>query len=176
MSNSKEYETVGSGAKLQKLKLNLDEINEEMNFTNMENEVYLDTQTGEIIYVPVHLNEDNIYDEEYIANLPEWERDMVEKVKEVYANAWVRFIAVPERGSREAYGIMVKFAKNVEDIEIAERLFDALDGRGAFSRFKRELRRYPDIEDEWYKFKAEMEKREVREWLRGLGIEPVEQE
>jgi len=36
------------------------------------------------------------------------------------------------------------------------------------------LREYPEVEKEWFKFKAEKDKEEVKEWLESIGVEMVE--
>ena len=55
-----------------------------MDTDRWQNQAYFDTETGDIIYIPTELDEDNVYDDEYIANLPDWEKEMVEKVRVVY--------------------------------------------------------------------------------------------
>jgi len=47
----------------------------------------------------------------------------------------------------------------------------ALDGKGAFRRFKNVLMDYPEVEKQWFKFKAEKDKEEVKDWLESIGIE-----
>jgi len=155
------------------LELDLEDISIIMDTDRWEHQAYLDTKTGEIIHIPIELDEDNIYDDEYISGLPEWEKEMVEEVKGVYEDEEGRYIIIPERASRDAYETMVEFTKTLDDPNISEKLFDALDGRGAFRRFKNVLSRYPKIEEQWYKYKDELEKQEVREWLWSIGIEPV---
>ena len=54
-----------------------------MDTDRFENQVYFDTSTGEIIHIPVELNENNVYDEEYVAGLPKWEKEMIAQVKAV---------------------------------------------------------------------------------------------
>lgn len=56
---------------------------------------------------------------------------------------------------------MVKFAERVEDPILRERLRYALDGKGAFRKFKGTLREYPEVEEQWFKFKADCDKEEV---------------
>lgn len=154
--------------------MDLEEISIIMDTNRWEHEAYLDTQTGKIIYIPVELNEDNIYEEEYISGLPEWEREMVEDVKAIYEDEENRYVIIPERSSSEAYENMVRFTKTLDDPDISDKLFDALDRRGAFRRFKDVLRRYPDIDEQWYKFKEKIEKQEVRKWLWRIGIDPID--
>jgi len=148
---------------LKVLKVDLEDISIVMDTDRWENEAYLDTKTGEIIHIPTELDEDNIYDDKYISDLPEWENEMVEDVKAVYEDEEERYIIIPERVSSDAYDMMVKFTKRLDNLIVSEKLFDALDGRGAFRRFKNVLSRYPKINEQWYKFKMELEKQEVRE-------------
>lgn len=109
---------------LRELKVDLEEVSIVMDSDRWENKACLDTVTGEIIYIPAELDED--------------EED--------------RYIAIPERTSNDGYDMMVQFTKRLEDFNISQILFDALDGRGAFRRFKNVLRRYPRIEEQWYKY------------------------
>lgn len=160
---------------LKQLKVDMEDISIIMDTDSYENQAYFDTLTGDTIYIPADLNnEDNVYDEKYVANLPKWEREMVDQVKAIYEDEDRRFIFIPKRDSFEAYDIMVQFVKKLDDIDISEELFDALDGKGAFRRFKNVIKRYPKIEKQWYKYKEEADKQEVREWLWSIGIEPIE--
>ena len=159
---------------LKELKVDLEDISIEMDTDRWQNQAYFDTETGDIIYIPTELNEDNVYDDEYIANLPDWEKEMVEKVRVVYEDEGGRYEIIPERASFEAYDIMVKFTEELDDLTVSEKLFDALDGKGAFRRFKNVISRYTEIKEQWYRYKLEVEKQEVREWLWSIGIEPVE--
>ncbi len=171
---SRQKEKYNHYDSLKQVKVDLEDISIVMDTDRWENQAYLDTLTGEIMYVPTELNEDNIYDDEYVSSLPEWEKEMVEEIKEIYEDEEDRYIIIPERTSNDAYEVMVEFAKRLDNFDVSEELFDALDGRGAFRRFKDTLRRYPDIEKEWYDFQLATEKQEVREWLWSIGIEPVE--
>jgi hypothetical protein len=159
---------------LKELKVDLEDISIATDTDDWGNKAYLDTETGNIIYVPTELDEDNVYDEKYVAELPDWEKEMVEKVKAVYEDEEGRYEAIPKRASFEAYDVMVKFTEELDDLTVSEKLFDALDGKGAFRRFKNVISRYPKIEEQWYRYKLEVEKQEVREWLWSIGIEPVE--
>jgi hypothetical protein len=159
---------------LKELKVDLEEISIIMDTDRWEHPAYLDTVTGEIIYIPLELDEDNVYDEQYIAGLPDWEKEMIEGIKAVYEDEEERYKIIPERTGFEAYNVMVEFTKRLDDFTVSQKLFDALDGKGAFRRFKNVISRYPKIEEQWYKYKEEVEKQEVIEWLWNIGIEPME--
>ncbi len=98
-----------------KLKLDLEEISIVMDTDRWVNQVYLDTDTGQIIYIPTELDEDNVYDDEYISKLPQWEKEMVEDVKVVYEDEAGRYEVIPERTSYEVYDIMIEFTKRLDN-------------------------------------------------------------
>jgi len=66
---------------------------------------------------------------------------------------------------------MQLFALDREDEELRRLLLVALDGKGAFGRFKRVLEEYPEEREEWYREKDEAITDLVREWLLTLDIE-----
>lgn len=45
---------------------------------------------------------------------------------------------------------MVEFTETVSDLRLREKLAVALDGRGAFGRFKRVLGDYPEERERWF--------------------------
>jgi hypothetical protein len=67
--------------------------------------------------------------------------------------------------------MMVEFARNLADRNLQKRLYSALDGRRAFRRFKDTLREYPEVGKEWFQFKSDRDKEEVKDWLESIGIE-----
>ncbi len=154
--------------------MDLEDISIIMDTDRYEQEAYLDTKTGQVIDIPIELDEDNVYDDNYISGLPKWEQELVEDIKAIYEDEEERYMIIPERRKSDAYELMIRFVKRLENPKVSEELFDALDGKGAFRRFQNTLRKYPKIEEQWYKFKEESEKQEVREWLWSIGIEPIE--
>jgi hypothetical protein len=72
--------------------------------------------------------------------------------------------------SRDAYRDMVDFIGTVSDRRLAERLSDAIRGRGAFRRFAGTLDR--ESEDElsrWFVFAGERRRGRARAWLADIG-------
>jgi len=63
-----------------------------------------------------------------------------------------RYLEIEAPSSREAYEWMVEFAEGLEDEKLQEKLWIALDGKGAFRRFKNVLLNYPDKRDAWFEF------------------------
>ncbi|MDP2935487.1 MAG: UPF0158 family protein, partial [Dehalococcoidia bacterium] len=85
-----------------------------------------------------------------------------------------RFITVPKTESHEAYGDMEEFIVTVKDRILQGLLEVAIDGRGAFRRFKDVLARYPNEEQRWFRFRDERGRQRILEWLEEEGIEAVE--
>jgi hypothetical protein len=82
-------------------------------------------------------------------------------------------IHVEPLGSRIEYGWMEEFAGTVGDDRLRDRLEIALDGRGAFRRFKNVLHDAPDESERWFAFRDDRLRAAAREWLAEHGIEPT---
>lgn len=67
--------------------------------------------------------------------------------------------------SREAYQDMVDFTHLVGDARARDLLSRALEGRGAFRRFKDTLFEFPGIRREWFSFHDLRMQRRAIEWL-----------
>jgi len=64
------------------------------------------------------------------------------------------------------YQDMADFAERISDERAGRRLARAIDGGGAFRRFKDELHEeYPDLLPAWYAFRDVRAKRRAVEWL-----------
>jgi hypothetical protein len=64
------------------------------------------------------------------------------------------------------YKDMADFAEQISDDRAARRLARAIQGRGAFRRFKDELNEeYPELLPAWYTFRDVRAKRRAVEWL-----------
>jgi len=63
-----------------------------------------------------------------------------------------RWLWVNSEGSRPGYRDMELFIDGLDDADAADRLSIAINGRGAFRRFKDVLTRWPDLFDRWSDF------------------------
>ncbi len=79
---------------MRRLRVDLEEIAMAMEMQMSENESYLDTETGEVVMVPHELQGEDIFDEEYVAGLPEWEQDLVPLAREIFQGS-DRYAAIP---------------------------------------------------------------------------------
>jgi len=68
---------------------------------------------------------------------------------------------------------MADFAETLEAPELRARLRVALDGKGAFGRFRRALSDDLAQRERWHRYHDERVRAEVEDWLEGLDIEPA---
>jgi hypothetical protein len=161
---------------MKKLKVDIGEITLIMETSdNFDSITLFDTETGEIVSVPNEvMSAIESKDEEALQDQPDWEKDLIEIAESIANNESGRYVDVPRKPSYEAYDLMVEFASSVTNKHLREKLDIALDGKGAFSKFKKVISDYPDEEKRWFAFKGKRLREEVVEWLNDLGIEPIE--
>jgi hypothetical protein len=84
-----------------------------------------------------------------------------------------RWLEVPNLGSQDGWRDMADFIATLDDSDVAGRLTDAIDGRGAFSRFRRQLDRHPELIGRWQAFSAECRIGRARSWLAAAGYDAL---
>lgn len=145
---------------MRKLKINWNELMDAFDNCRIGYQYYLDIVTGEILYIS-----------------DEWmDTDEIERLYEQIKSDRKRYLDIPTHSSSEGYQEMQAFAETVKDENLKEKLWIALDGRGAFRRFKDVLLGYPEERQRWFKFKEERLKSEINEWLEENEIELAEEE
>ena len=160
---------------MKKLKVDIDDITLAMESTGEfeENVCYLDTETGRVFSILGSVMDDvEEGNEESIKDYPEWMKEEVIDAEAVLSDEKRRFVEIPKISSHEAYEFMEEFVSNIKDERIRDRLFRAIQGKGAFRRFKDTISEWPDLEKRWYEYKDESIKKEVLDWLETIGIEP----
>ncbi|HEV8616525.1 MAG TPA: UPF0158 family protein [Methylomirabilota bacterium] len=82
-------------------------------------------------------------------------------------------IHIEPLGSSVEYGWMAEFAATVGDARLRDRLEIALDGHGAFRRFKKLLLDFPAERERWFTFQDARLCAAARGWLAEHDIEPT---
>jgi len=82
-----------------------------------------------------------------------------------------RFVHLDPASSREQYRWMERFVQSVEDPTLRERLILAIDGKGAFRRFKDVLLSYPVERDRWFSYRANLLHIYINGWLETQDME-----
>ncbi|MFW0794669.1 UPF0158 family protein [Gordonia sp. CPCC 205515] len=82
-----------------------------------------------------------------------------------------RWLNVDCAGSRQGFRDMTLFIESLADEALAEKLRIAINGRGAFRRFRDVLWDTPESM-QWQVFSDERKRGRAREWLAGAGYRP----
>jgi hypothetical protein len=176
---------------VKKQKVNFDEVQKAMEDVSRDTfDYFLDMVTGEVIAFSEEIlsdvksrlydsDSDEIGDEiEYIEfdeepDLPVWMEDEVELALEILLDEGGRYVRIPGREPAAAYKSMSEFIDTVEDKVLGEELSNALNGKGAFRRFKDVLIDFPKERKRWHGYNAKAMKKEIIGWLSSIGAEPV---
>jgi hypothetical protein len=84
------------------------------------------------------------------------------------------FLRVEPAASREQYKWMERFVAGVTDEALRERLVIAIDGKGAFRRFKDVLLNYPTERERWFSYRADLLHWHMQKWLEKEQLAPKE--
>jgi len=139
--------------KRKSLKLDMGELCSAMEESSYEHDYYLDLKTGEILLLSDYVDDE---DQDILRNKIEGDRG--------------RYEPIPKTGSFEGYQDMRDFIASIGDERISEVLETAIQGRGAFRRFKDVLIRYPEERDRWFKFKDDRMFETAKSWLDDIGV------
>jgi len=85
-----------------------------------------------------------------------------------------RYLRIDPVSSREQYRWMERFIATVEEEELRRQLNVAIDGKGAFRRFKDALVNHPVDRERWFAFRSERLRSCMESWLTAHGIHSVE--
>jgi len=130
-------------------KLDLNAAAEEFEMINSETHLFYNIETGDFDFYGDFMDADD-------ADAEKFEDDI--------------WIAAPNQRDLREYDIMEEFADSVTDLRKNELLCVALEGKGAFRRFKDTLHRVGLVE-EWYAFKRKAYVDIAREWCEDNRIE-----
>jgi hypothetical protein len=114
---------------------------------------YIDRDTGDVVVVVDGMPEDD-ESRKKIAQSPE------------------RYVRIEPASSREQYRWMERFVASVQDPDLRERLLLAIDGKGAFRRFKDVLLSYPVERERWFTYRADLLHHHINEWFELKGLVP----
>jgi hypothetical protein len=155
-----------------------------------ERSYYLDLETGQVVWISQETRSEleGIYEEVYDPDseesvdlaqvlegydIADWQKEEMLEADRVDRLFGSRYIAVPEADSHEGYRDMERFILTVQDERLQDRLWQAIQCRGAFRRFKDVLTGYYREEKRWYAFQGDQITERVLEWLESEGIEPI---
>ena len=83
------------------------------------------------------------------------------------------YMRVDPVSSREQYRWMERFIPMVEDAEVQRRLGSAIDGKGAFRRFKDVLMSFGTERERWFAFRSERLRVFMEAWLTAHALHAI---
>jgi hypothetical protein len=113
---------------------------------------YLHLSTGEVLRVV-----DGIADPEMHARIA----------------ADTNYLRIDPVSSREQYRWMERFIQMLEDGELRDKLTSAIDGKGAFRRFKDVLMTQAAERERWFAFRSERLRVFMEAWLSAHALHPI---
>ncbi len=174
---------------IQKLTLDLTELAAAFEEASGEVSYYLSLETGQVIRVTDEIRReleeiDQQTDDEgepgtSLTDLiqqrdrPEWEKQALAEAAQVEAGYGTRYIHVPKPDPREGHRDMEAFIDAVPSARLRAQLSNAIQGRGAFRRFRDGLAADPRERERWFAFKGERVRRRVLAWLASVGLAPI---
>src|SRR5882672_1225128 len=148
----------------------LKDIIEGLEFLTDEGTSYLNTTTGEVVYVTTE--ELRAAEEEQpLEDFPEWQHDAIHIAKDIVETD--HYLQLPDRFEIHEYSIMERFCLSVDDEDLREDLCDAIRGRGAFRRFKDRMQAY-GIAEAWYRYRDEALREIAVAWCEVHGLQYTE--
>ena len=176
---------------MRELQIDLGELVMAFEDATWERNYYLDLESGQVVWISqeTRWQLESIYEETYDPDseesveltevlqdydLPDWEKEVLLEADRVERFYGSRYIGVPEADSHEGYRDMERFILTVQDERLQDRLWQAIQGRGAFRRFKDVLAGYYREEKRWYAFQDERIRGRILDWLTSEGIQPME--
>ncbi len=115
---------------------------------------FYDTETGETVSLPD----------------PIVTGESDEELSELIDNSYGRFLRFPTQYDIHEYSIMEDFAESLPSGAVQRELLIALDGKGAFHRFKNVIR-YHNMEQQWYDYQAQAYREIAVRWCQDEEIE-----
>src|ERR1700742_4877963 len=83
------------------------------------------------------------------------------------------YLRIDPVSSREQYRWMERYIPMVEDPDLQAKLNQAIDGKGAFRRFKDVLMAYAPERERWFAFRSERLRIFMEAWLSAHALNPV---
>ena len=149
------------------MKVKIEKIADEMQMQSDESSANLNTVDGEVYFVSYE--EMSAAEEgDPIDDFPDWQQDNIRIALQIISGD--NYIALPSKYDVHEYAIMKEFCRSVTDSNVSDALQIAIQGKGAFRRFKDACHRF-GITDQWYSFKTEALKEIAIAWCKENNLE-----
>jgi len=157
---------------MRKMKIDWSDLGLALDSSSWEFEQYLDVETGKIVMITDDIRR-QIEDPDPDFEPAEWEKELIEEAKQVEENSDSRYLVIPHQDSHEGYRDMERFIATVRDRRLQDRLERAIQGRGAFRRFRDTVSENPEELKRWNAYSERCDLERMVDWLESEGIEPI---
>ncbi|MBN1781491.1 hypothetical protein JW948_10225 [bacterium] len=154
-----------------KISVKIDDIIEGIEAQGDMNSVYLDMDSGKVHYISEDAYFESEDGDDDLDGLSDWEMENVEMSREIMDTD--RFKYLPDRSDVDEYGLMEKFIGAVEDSSVRNELKEAIQGKGAFRRFKDRVHHH-HLENEWYEYRDSAIRAIAIAWCEENSIDFIE--
>ncbi|WNR42917.1 UPF0158 family protein [Paenibacillus roseipurpureus] len=150
----------------------LDDLISEIELQIDDTFTFIHTNTGEVITL---MREEMraAEDEEPLEKYPDWQTENIEKAISIIEDEDGAYVEFTLRNHFNEYEIMEEFIISHKDQKNREELYDTIQGRGAFRRFKDKIIEL-GVDNQWYKYKESKIRKIVIEWCKEHKIEVLD--
>lgn len=131
------------------MKVKLDDVIDTLYSINMEYDAYYNSLKNEFFY----------------SDIGEYTNLNVDELDELFESS----IGLPTQYEINEYSMMEEFIETIEDARLYNQLQIAINGKGAFRRFKDTCINY-EIIDDWYKYRNDKYKEIAIDWCNKNNI------
>lgn len=152
------------------MKVKLQDIIDGMEMQFEGSRTFLYRLTGEVISVSNDVLRDaEVIEDEEIDQLIEWQQEDMRRAIDIIEN-FENYEELPTNFDINEYDMMQDFCDVIDNERHSETLSRAIQGKGAFRRFKDKVS-ILGIADEWSRFRNECYKRKAIEWCQDNDLE-----
>ena len=157
------------------MKVSFDKLEDAMLISSDEISYWVDKKTGNVIFI----SSEFLDDEAYLADEAELEaaREILMMCGEIETDENIeidenRYVEVISPHSGEKWKWMEEFTViHVSDINLQNKLADALRGKKPFRKFKDVLIYQPEIEKKWFEFESQKQREFIKDWAESENLE-----
>ncbi|MPM85446.1 hypothetical protein SDC9_132527 [bioreactor metagenome] len=140
--------------------------------TRGEGECYLDTNSGELSYIPLNVLE-ALEDNSKLINLEDWEKDLINEAINILSPNKQQYLHIPIVEEDFTISVMKEYTFSLTDNMLRDKLLNSLKDANYSHKFNSILLRESDI-DNFYDFKDYRYYEYLQRWLLKNGIKNIE--
>ena len=150
-----------------KLKVDLNDVIECIEFEGELLQHYYNKNTGVIIYIEdsstATYKSDDIHN---LDNFEEWEKELILSLHDFKENPQ-DYIQLPSHEDINEHGMMIEFCNNIEDTEVKKKI---LNNKDSFRDLRKSIENEGLI-NKWYDYREDAEKNLAIKWCKDNNIE-----